>query len=216
MNNNIVNVVVFAEHSIKRYIERVLHKNISTRETFYDYIIPNIRNSFRIILPSPTHPFSRYVTIADALFLGDFDYNDFTNDEWLKTCISLNEAGESQSKILKTLKTIQEDLNIIGSNPYDPHNEAIDEDDIPGSIIKMIPNTEEGIMAFLDLTKKIFLINKLYLLLDYPFIDKILPEINYIMLITKRFLKSFEIDYTKLTPYGKDGIAKRGELDFKK
>lgn len=205
-------VNVFTGHALLRYAERVLNKEMSYRDVFYKYILPNMSYAFRTMLPSPNHhEFSKYITIADGLFLGDFDPKYPTNDDWYNTCISLNETGESQHKILKTLKAIQKDLNTLGFNPFD-----LDEYQ-EGQLINWnkVPNTKVAVDALIELAKLTFLLNKLYLMLDFPFYSEFKGKINYDMIVAKGLLEAFEIDYTKLTPYGKDGIAVRGELEYK-
>ena len=203
---------VFQGHCIERFNERVLKKDIKTREVFYKYILPNISNAYRTVLPSPTHKYSLYISIGNALFLGDFNPDTNSEDNWFNTCISLNEAGISQTKIFQTLKFVQEDINEIGFNIFDPSE--LDDGDFQKLFAK-IPRNESAILALQRLVKNIYLIDKLTLILDYPFISKFKDSIDYRNMISKTFLKVFDIDYTKLTPYGKDGIAVRGELDFK-
>lgn len=205
-------VNVFTNHALSRYAERVLNKEISYRDVFYQYILPHMSYAFRTVLPSPNqHEYSKYITISDGLFLGDFDPKNPTNDDWYNTCISLNETGESQHKILKTLKAIQNDLNTLGFNPFD-----LDEYK-EGQLINLdkVPKTKEAVDALIDLARLTFLLNKLYLMLDYPFYPEFKGKIDYDMFVAKGILEAFKIDYTKLTPYGKDGIAIRGELEYK-
>lgn len=211
LNGVIVNV--FTEHALNRYAERVLKKEIPFKDVFYTYIFPKMSFAFRTILPSPNrHAYSKYCTIADGLFLGEFNLSDKENNDWYNTCISLNETGISQGKILHTLKSIQNYMNILGFNPFD-----LDEYNEESNFINpdKIPKTEEGLKALKELSRLIYLINKLYLLLDLPFINEYKGKIDYEILLAKAFLKAFGIDYTKLTPYGKDGIAVRGELEYK-
>lgn len=211
LNGVIVNV--FTEHALNRYAERVLKKEIPFKDVFYTYIFPKMSFAFRTILPSPNrHAYSKYCTIADGLFLGEFNLSDKENNDWYNTCISLNETGISQGKILHTLKSIQNYMNILGFNPFD-----LDEYNEESNFINpdKIPKTEEGLKALKELSRLIYLINKLYFLLDLPFINEYKGKIDYEILLAKAFLKAFGIDYTKLTPYGKDGIAVRGELEYK-
>lgn len=211
LNGVIVNV--FTEHALNRYAERVLKKEIPFKDVLYTYIFPKMSFAFRTILPSPNrHAYSKYCTIADGLFLGEFNLSDKENNDWYNTCISLNETGISQGKILHTLKSIQNYMNILGFNPFD-----LDEYNEESNFINpdKIPKTEEGLKALKELSRLIYLINKLYLLLDLPFINEYKGKIDYEILLAKAFLKAFGIDYTKLTPYGKDGIAVRGELEYK-
>ena len=204
---------IFQDHCLDRYAERVLKKEIKTRDVFYKHIMPKLGYAYRTILPSPTHPYSKYIAIGDALFLGDFDPDYPDNDDWFNTCISLNETGTSQTKIFQTLKNVQEDINTIGFDPFD-YEEVNDDCDIQG-MLSRIPKTPESVNALVRLTKNIYLIDKLCLMNDYPFVSIFQATFNYRKLLSKTLLKIFGIDYTKLTPYGKDGIAVRGELDFK-
>ena len=204
---------VFQDHCLDRYAERVLKKEIKTRDVFYKHVMPKLGYAYRTVLPSPTHQYSKYIAIGDALFLGDFnpDYPD--NDDWFNTCISLNETGPSQTKLFQTLKNVQEDINIIGFNPFDP-SEVKGDCDIQG-MFNRIPKTTETIQALVRLTKNVYLIDKLCLMSDFPFVSVFQDSFNYRKILAKAILEIFSIDYTKLTPYGNDGIAIRGELDFK-
>lgn len=207
-------VNVFTDHALNRYAERVLKKDVPYKDVFYKYLFPKMSYAFRTVLPSPnSHAYSKYCTIADGLFLGEFNLSEKEDDDWYNTCISLNETGVSQGKILHTLRSIQNNMNILGFDPFDP--DEYDEEN--GSIMKpeRLPKTEKGLNALKELSRLIYLLNKLYLLLDFPFYNEYKNKINYDILISKAFLKAFGIDYTKLTPYGKDGIAIRGELEYK-
>lgn len=206
-------LIVFQGHCLDRYAERVLKKEIKTREVFYKHILPKLGFAYRTILPSPTHEYSKYIAIGDALFLGDFNPEFPDNDDWFNTCISLNETGPSQTKIFQTLKNVQDDINIIGFDPFDP-SEVKGDCDIQG-MLSRIPATNEAAQAFVRLTKNVYLIDKLCLLNDYPFVSVFQATLNYRKLLATSFMTIFGVDYTKLAPYGKDGIAIRGELDFK-
>lgn len=212
LNGVIVNV--FTDHALNRYAERVLKKEIHFKDVFYNYILPNMSYAFRTVLPSPNrHAYSKYCTIADGLFLGEFNQSDKENNDWYNTCISLKETGRSQGKILHTLRSIQKYMNILGFDPFDPDEYDEDNDFIMKP--ERFPKTEEGLNALKELSRLVYLLNKQYLFLDFPFYNDYKGKINYDILVSKTFLKAFGIDYTKLTPYGKDGIAVRGELEYK-
>ena len=120
-------LVIFSEHTLRRYEERVLETDrdtsINVKQTF-KRLMKYIPLSYRTILPSPTHPLCYYFVVPDALFLGDFDEASYYPDQnegeiWLNTCISLKEASKSQKGILNTLSLLPFYIKQIGFNPFD-------------------------------------------------------------------------------------------------
>ena len=63
------NVVIYQAHSLQRYAERVLQKEMSIKDVFYKYIAKNQREAYHIVLPTPTHQFSYYFGMAILVFL---------------------------------------------------------------------------------------------------------------------------------------------------
>ena len=116
-------MIVFSQHALKRYAERVLEIELSYKKVF-KILLKYIGLSHRTILPSPTHPLCNYFVILNALFLGDFDESNYspTQDEgsiWLNTCISLKQSHSSQKGILKTLSLMPYHIKDIGFNPFE-------------------------------------------------------------------------------------------------
>lgn len=204
-------IVVFSQHAIQRYNERVLTSELSSKQAF-NIIFRNIAYSYWTILPSQTHPLCYYFVILDALFLGDFDQDAFSPDPsigeiWLNTCISLREAGKSQEGILNTLSYIPFHIKSIEFNPYSSPSmfKATDR------LIK----EEKNIGGLICLSKSVFLLDKLFLMMDLPVKEHINKYVYAEMRYVESILQWIGVDTQKLAPYGKDGIAIRGELDYR-
>lgn len=210
-------MIVFSEHALRRYEERVMEcdkdTRIIARQTF-SRLLKYIPLSYRTILPSPTHPLCYYFVVLDALFLGDFDEAAFNPNQsegqiWLNTCISLKEAKTSQKGILNTLSLMPYHIKHIEFNPFDyEYISKTEKEYDPGPDKKYWSSV-------LCLSKSVYLINKLFVMMDLP-VPKLVNDCYYsVMRYAGALLKMGGIDVSKLTPYGKDGIAIRGELDFK-
>lgn len=208
-------MVVFSEHAIHRYEERVLERdkkiNINVKHTF-NGLLKYIPLSYRTVLPSRTHPLCYYYVILNALFLADFDddrYIPYQSEGsiWLNTCISLKEAGTSQTKILETLSLMPFYIKNIGFNPFESKE----------TFKKTISlKSDSNKWAYLQcFCKSVYLIDKLFVMMDLPVsketIDCFYTEMRY----AGGLLQVNGTDISKLAPYGKDGIAIRGELDYK-
>lgn len=206
-------MIVFSEHAMKRYEERVMGNDLDFKLAFKN-LIKYIPFSYRTILPSPTHPLCYYFVILDALFLGDFDEETFSQDQrngevWLNTCISLKEAGISQKGILNTLRLMPFHIKNIGFNPFS--TEILLSKDKAFDVGPSSKNWR-GIQC---LSESVFLIDKLFLMMDLP-VSKIVQDCIYReMKYAGAILEEHGIDISKLTPYGPNGIAVRGELDYK-
>jgi len=204
-------IVVFSQHALQRYNERVRSSVMSSKQAF-DIIFRNISYSYRTILPSPTHPLCCYFVIIDALFLGDFDQDAFSPNQkigeiWLNTCISLKESGESQKGILKTLSQIPFFIKMIGFNPYESPE--------MNKATERLMKERNKIGALVCLSESIFLLDKLFLIMDLPVKEHIIKYVHAEMRYVEAILQWAGVETNKLTPYGKDGIAIRGELDYK-
>lgn len=204
-------IIVFSQHALLRYAERVRESDMSSKEAF-DLVFKNMPYSYRTVLPSPTHPLCCYFVILNALFLGDFDQDYFspsqnTGEIWLNTCISLKEAGKSQKGILETLSLIPFFIKKIGFNPYE--SPAMDK-----ATDKLMDERRE-IGSLVCLSKSIFLIDKMFLMMDLPVKDYIKNYVHAEMRYVEAMLQWANVETEKLSPYGKDGIAIRGELDYK-
>ena len=208
-------LVVFSEHALRRYEERVLavdkEKVLKVKQIF-KILLKYIPLSYRTVLPSPTHPLCYYFVVLNALFLGDFDDSTFSPEQkrgeiWLNTCISLKEAGVTQKGILKTLSLLPLFIKDIGYNPFDSGVKSKQNLALRSNHFKW--------SSFLCICKSVYLIDKLFVMMDLP-VSKLTNNCFYTeMRLVGVYLEIGGIDISKLTPYGKDGIAIRGELDYK-
>ena len=170
--------------------------------------------SYRTILPSPTHPLCYYFVVLNALFLGDFDEEAFDpyqseGEIWLNTCISLKEAGVSQKGIQKTLSFIPFYIKDIGFNPFENPSEHFER------VKSFYMVGDKKWIDVLSLSKLVFLIDKLFVMMDLPVSKTIIDVIDSEMKYARALLNMGDIDASKLSPYGPNGIAIRGELDYK-
>lgn len=208
-------MIVFSEHALRRYEERVREhdkeESIKVKQTFKQ-LMKLIPLSYRTILSSPTHPICYYFVVLDALFLGDFDEATYLPDQkegeiWLNTCISLKEAGNSQKGIQKTLSLLPFYIKQIGFNPFETGVSfkkvySLYSDPLKWASVKLI-------------AKSVYLIDKLFVMKDLP-VSKTVNNVFYSeMKYAGSLLKLDGTDISKLTPYGPNGIAIRGELDYK-
>lgn len=209
-------MIVFSEHALRRYEERVLGNDnkIKSKQTFKG-LLKLISMSYRTILPSRTHPLSYYFVIRDALFLGDFDETTYSPEQkegeiWMNTCISLKEAGVSQKGILNTLSRMPYLIKAVGFNPF--------ESDVPNCSHKVLSLRADikKWEAIQKLCKSVYLIDKLFVLMDLPVSRTVINVFDSEMKYAGLILEIGGVDVSKLAPYGKDGIAIKGELDFKK
>ena len=60
-----------------------------------------------------------------------------------------------------------------------------------------------------------YLIDKLFVMMDLPVSKTVINVFNSEMKYAGSLLKLDGTDISKLTPYGRNGIAIRGELDYK-
>ncbi len=208
-------MIVFSEHALRRYEERVLGFDMSIgAKKIFKLLLKFIPLSYRTVLPSQTHPLSYYYVILDALFLGDFNDDTYRADQkegeiWLNTCISLKETGVSQKGILNTLSLIPYHIKHLGFNPFD--SDVLDSND---KTYRVRPG-DKNWGAMQCLCKSVFLIDKLFLMMDLPVSKETINCFYYEMKLAGVYLEMGGCDISKLTPYGKDGIAIRGELDYK-
>ena len=206
-------LIVFSQHSLQRYAERVIEMELPCQDCF-KLIMKNLKYSYRVVLPSPTHPLCYYFAIINALFLGDFDDTLFDpeqkcGDIWLNTCISLKEAGTSQQGILHTLTKIPFHIKNIGFNPF--------EDSVNNfkKVKSFYEKDDKRWYSIVCLSKLVFLLSKLFVMMDLPVPKTINDVFNSQMKYAGSLLEMANYDISKLSPYGKDGIAIRGELNYK-
>lgn len=211
-------MIVFSEHALRRFEERVLESNRFFCKEFnhlYRVLLKYIPLSYRTILPSPTHPLCYYFVVLNALFLGDFDEAAFDPDQsegeiWLNTCLSLKETGVSQKGIQKTLSLMPFYIKEIGFNPFENPSEHF-------ARVKTFHFTgDKKWIDVLSLSKSVFLIDKLFVMMDLPVSKTIINVMDSEMKYAGTLLNMGGIDTSKLSPYGPNGIAIRGELDYKK
>lgn len=210
-------MIVFSEHALRRFEERVLGSNSFFGKEFNHLckiLLKYIPFSYRTILPSPTHPLCYYFVVLNALFLGDFDEAAYDPEQsegeiWLNTCISLKEAGTSQKGIQKTLSFMPFCIKDIGFNPFENSSENFKR------VKSFYMTDDEKWYDILRLCKSVYLIDKLFLMMDLPVSKIIINVINSEMKYAGALLKMGDIDISKLSPYGPNGIAIRGELDYK-
>ena len=210
-------MIVFSEHALRRYEERVLGSNsfyCKELDHLFRVLLKYIPLSYRTILPSPTHPLCYYFVVLNALFLGDFDEVAYDPEQsegeiWLNTCISLKETGVSQQGILKTLSLVPFYIKDIGFNPFENSSEHFEK------VKSYYFSGDERWNVILCLAKSVFLIDKLFVMMDLPVSELIINVINSEMKFAGAILNMDDIDISKLSPYGSNGIAIRGELDYK-
>lgn len=205
-------VVVFPNHCLDRYAERVLGKELQAKEVV-KHISKYLNSGFHIVLPSPTHPYCIYFSVANALFLGDYEdlegkFKDRTYN-WLNTCISLKESHATQAGIMRSLANMQEYTNLIGFNPI---NDKI----LFAQKRKGLVKTDNDKERLIDFFKNYYMLYQLFLMSKMPFEDNFKDEIEADMEFLKSELAEFSVLVEGLSPYGKKyGFAFRGEIDYK-
>ena len=206
------NVVVYQEHCLERYAERVLHEVMTPLDVFINHIIIKQKSSFNITLPTPTYPQSQYFGLADALFLGDFDLEHPKEKYlWLNTCISLNETHYSQSKILDSLWELQSFVSKNENDYADPKNTEELETYLKRYRFNAVKREE--LRKFL--TQK-YLLWKLHLSFNFDFTELFRDEIKEHLTHIEKYLKNLNVNYQSLTPFSKShGIAWKGEIDYR-
>ena len=97
----------------------------------------------------------------------------------------------------------------IGFNPFDNPSDQFEK------VKSFYMKSDERWIDILCLSKSVFLIDKLFVMMDLPVSKLIINVINSEMRLAEALLKMSDIDTSKLSPYGPNGIAIRGELDYK-
>lgn len=201
-------VSVYTQHSLERYAERVLNNmSVPTKEVLTKYILKSQKHSFQVVLSSPTHQFSRYHSLAEALFLGD--YVDGGSKEetfcWYNTCISLEQAGRSQFRIFNCLSRLQ--------------NFMIDYDFNPVKEPRLIKNrfvTQQDQSRFIEFMTTMYLLYKLHLNYGFSFTNQFRDEILSDMKLIENELYPYGINVSLISPYdSRVGVAYPNELDYK-
>jgi hypothetical protein len=204
-------VLVFHEHCLERYAERVLQNEKLKIGEVIKEIRKHLNSGFHIVLPTPTHPYSIYFVVANALFLGDYEdlegkYKDKIYN-WLNTCISLKEAHATQKGIMRSLSNMQEYTNSIGFNPiqdkavyFQRQKELID----------------DGKEKLIEFFKNYYMLYQLFQLSNLPIEVYFKEEIKADMDFLKNELAGFSEHVEGLSPYGKkNGFAFKGEIDYR-
>ena len=207
-------VLIFQAHSLQRYGERVLHQDlqeISLEEVFYKHIL-NKPNAYSIVLPSPTHPYSYYYGIANALFFGDFDVDNIDcNFIWCNTCISYNETHNSQMKITQSLHLLQDFINKVKYDFGDSKNEYN-----LRIYLKKIKMQEDKINELKNFLITKYLLWQLQCSFKFEFYNHFKNEVDVQVGYLERILKEFNISAKSLSPYCKTyGVARKGEIEYK-
>ena len=206
-------VLVFQKHCLEMYAERVLGDKKIEVEKVFNHIKKYFNSSFHIVLPTPTHPYSIYYVVANALFLGDYEdldgkYKD-KNYNWLNTCISLQEAHATQKGIMHSLSIIQDFVNYVGYNPISDSEKYFKNKD------KLLTNEEDKI-KLIGFLKVSYLLFQLLILANLPFAVYFQDEIDKEVEFLKKELNGLSINVAELSPYGKkNGIAIQGEIEFR-
>lgn len=206
-------VVVYQSHCIERYIERVLQGGSDNiKQVFYKLINRHQYSAFCIVLPTPTHKYSVYFGLDNALFLGDFDpgvISSTVQGKWFNTCISLKEAGNTQSRLLQTLLFLQSFVQKLGYNPIDTG----------GLSPRDKKRIEQDLLLtqwVIDFYKKSYLLLKLHLQFEFPFTQQEIHKIEETMAFLISELSSYNISVKQLSPYDSiEGVAIKGEIDYK-
>ncbi len=203
-------IIVFQEHCLKRYAERVLHKMLDIRELFYKYLVKKQPHAYNIVLPSPTHKYSIYSGFANALFLGDFDVPDENGvnrtHNWFNTCISINESYASQKNILSILQSMQRTIGKLKFNPLED-NELIKRTN------KLSKDDNEAIVTFMKNAYLMLVLHKSY---DFPFSALYRDKMQEKMKFINSYLDYQGVDINSLDPYDIEiGVAIPGDLDYR-
>ncbi len=96
---------------------------------------------------------------------------------------------------------------MIGFNPFDSEESF--------KKTYALQNQREKWNAVQCLSKSIYLIDKLFVMMDLP-VSNIVNNVYYTeMKYAEKLMELNGTDISKLTPYGPNGIAIRGELDYR-
>ncbi len=208
-------IVVYQNHSIERYAERVLREeNLNTEDVFKKYILHEQNRAYQIALQAPNRERCRFCALADALFLGDYDEPTLENKGkqlyWYNTCISLKEAHGTQTGILHSLAKMQYYIKEIGYNPLN----ATPEEKFIAKTNNKSPLKKQ--QYYIELLKLDYMMIQLQLSMNFPWINLYEDEIkNDVEYITTQ-LSQYGINTSSLSPFGdKNGFAIRGEINYK-
>ena len=210
-------IVIYHEHCLKRYAERVLSNNdIKPDNVFKEYLLDNQNCAFQIYLQAPKRERCLYSGMASALFLGDYEEptkeNKKDNYYWYNTCISLKESHKTQKGILYSLSLIQKFVQDLGFNPLDPTTKK---KDFRKDLEKFVGNSDDKKQSYIDFLKRMYMLHQLQLSLEFPWIYLFEEEIDSRMNEISILLAKYNIDTSSLSPFKEDtGIAIKGEINF--
>jgi hypothetical protein len=204
------NVVIYQAHCLQRYAQRVLQQEIDAKSVFYDHIVKRQGSAYNIVLPTPTHQYSHYFGLANALFLGDFDIeHPKSSFLWCNTCISFNEARYSQLKITTSLHEMQRYVEKV----HDDFSVKKNEPQLKAFLSKY-GNQESEMEKLKTFFTQKYLLWQLHLSFNFCFTDR--EELDETLEYIDKYLVSFGIHPKSLSPYSKNhGIAWKGEIDYK-
>lgn len=213
---------VFQSHCLDRYMERVLgkeslHKDVADMQVYLDelngHILMHQNSAFLIVLPTPTHKYSTYLVMANALFLGDYEVEQAGNKQlcahWYNTCISLKECHETQEKIMHTLVRLQKEVLDIKYCPV--INEECRKRYFENK--KKLTVSKRG--TLISMFSNIYMLLALQRSFEFPFYEKMEEEANTCLTFLEKELVEFDVDLKTLNPFDEDaGIAIKGEIDY--
>lgn len=214
---------VFQSHCLDRYVERVLgketlRKDVTDMQVYIDelnrHILKQQNSAFLIVLPTPSHKYSTYLVMANALFLGDYEVDQAGNRQlcahWYNTCISLKECHETQEKIMHTLVRLQQEVLDIKCCP------VINEESRKWYFEnkkRLIVSKRETLISMFS---NIYMLLVLQRTFNFPFYEKMEEEANNCLTFLENELVDFGVDLKVLNPFDEDtGIAVKGEIDYR-
>ena len=214
---------VFQSHCLDRYMERVLgkeilHKYVTDMQVYIDelnkHILKHQNSAFLIVLPTPTHKYSTYLVMANALFLGDYEVEQADNKQlcahWYNTCISLKECHETQEKIMHTLVRLQKEVLDIKYCP------VINEESRKKYFENKKRLTVRKRGTLISMFSNIYLLLVLQRSFKFPFYDKMEEEANSCLAFLEHELVDLGVNLTTLNPFDEYiGIAVKGEIDYR-
>lgn len=202
-------ICVYQQHALERYAERVLKcEGISPENVFHKYLCRPSMIGMVITLPSRTHEKTTYMGHSDALFLcSDMSSEDVANVRmWANTCISYDEAGYTQSKMLSSFKELVSTIKLLGFNP------VVDKEEYMGMTSQKKKAYHKELVRFFELHYMFAILQKE---LGMMKTESDCAEWDDRMAYLKATLEGFGVDCTTLNPYDKDsGIASEFDLNY--
>lgn len=221
LQNGAINV--FQSHCLDRYMERVLgeeilHRDVANIDAYRDklnkHILKYQNSAFLIVLPTPTHRYSTYLVMANALFIGDYEVEQAGSKQisahWYNTCISLRECHRTQEMIIRTLSNLQKEVLDIR---YCPVLNAESRKKYLGEKDKLVISKKETIIGMFSKIYMLFVLQRSF---EFPFYKKMEDEANDCLTFLERELSDLGIDPKSLDPFDENiGVAIKGEIDYR-